>query len=337
MDTCTILTLKVSPADSASEDIVRISGGTPKNIMRLLNHEPVSKLHDYLRSKWNITTHSLRLLYKGQPMDLSSTLLSYADQPSGNLPIQYELIRDCEFDKIPRCDVSDISQPSTAAPTPQPITPEARETLDIHQPLDETIHIVPQEEVKRNQKQDLPPRRASQRKLATPAMAEATTKVPGGSELIGVSLEAQIVKLESLYRELKDREQELYKRERDLSERERSFLERERDILLTNQRKERDSIATYFESQANQIADIAARLSTLSTTARDPDALIREREMSHKERDSFTRVFESQAKLVTAMQSQLMETCMANSRTIYNTAPDQPHESELKKARKHSS
>lgn len=213
MDTHAILTLQVSPSNSSTEDIIRkVSGSNPKNIMRLLNTEPVSKLYDYLQSKWKLAEDmDLILLCKGQRMELSSKLHVYSDGSlSGKLPIEYEIVPTAdEFDSKP-IEASDISPPSTAAQTPvsSPYPPPLLE-------VDETVEALPPpEKVVKPSKVQRSPKKPHSRRVRQSIPTAIVPTVPDdvietASTLIPESTES-MSKIEALYREMLDRERDMF-------------------------------------------------------------------------------------------------------------------------------
>jgi hypothetical protein len=94
----TVLSLQVYPRDASSEQIIKDTvEANPRNNMRLMNTEPVSRLHEYLVKKWKLSELNYDLvLYCKQsktPMNLDDFLSSFQDNNvSVRLPIEYQLV-----------------------------------------------------------------------------------------------------------------------------------------------------------------------------------------------------------------------------------------------------
>ncbi len=215
-----ILTLQVAPGNPVTEEIVRKTGANPKNIMRLLNHEPVNKLYEYLQSKWKLSNFKLTLLCKGKTMDLASSLSSYSDGLSGKLPIEYELVPghgDTEIEKKTHGDSSDISQSSTAAPTPRAVTPAPQESFEVHEPQEA---LIVHERARKSHRQDHSPKKPSVKKSNVQSTNEAliSTVPPVGTLTVApiervantVHSDTDNSKVEALYREMLDRERDIF-------------------------------------------------------------------------------------------------------------------------------
>lgn len=127
----TVLTLQVFPHDSATEKVIRDLGANPKNVMRLMNTEPVSKLHDYLIKKWKLSEmhYDLILHNKGHSMCLNDVLSAYQDSSVAvKVLIEYEL-------------VSSGDDSTTAGSTPVAATPEPQAAPNVDSILQEIQHL----------------------------------------------------------------------------------------------------------------------------------------------------------------------------------------------------
>jgi hypothetical protein len=115
-----VLTLQVSPRNTASDQIVRDMGNNPKILMRLMNSEPVSKLSEYLVKKWKLgdSNPCLSLYSRGSRMLAEDPLSAYMENSvSVKLPL--------EFDLVPMADEAlTVSSTPVSSPAPSP-TPSA--------------------------------------------------------------------------------------------------------------------------------------------------------------------------------------------------------------------
>ena len=90
-----VLNLQVSSIDAASEDALKGLGHNTKNLMRLMNTEPVGKLHQYLNKKWGLADHGfdLSLFCRGAKMDVTDKLSMYMETSvSTKVPVEYQIV-----------------------------------------------------------------------------------------------------------------------------------------------------------------------------------------------------------------------------------------------------
>jgi len=216
----TVLTLQVFPHDSATEKIIRDLGANPKNIMRLMNTEPVSKLHDYLIKKWKLSEmhYDLILHNKGNSMSLTDVLSAYQDSSVAvKVLIEYEL-------------VSSGNDPTTAGSTPVAATPEPQAAPNVDSILQEIQHLASLQAVNSDQVVTLtispkkplvdePIKEKPVTKNTTYSSTEVSPEPPPVSVpalsadsliLAQLPVSSDLQRIETIYKEMLDREKDLF-------------------------------------------------------------------------------------------------------------------------------
>jgi hypothetical protein len=111
-----VLTLQVSPRNTASDQIVRNMGNNPKILMRLMNSEPVSKLAEYLVKKWKLgeSNPCISLYSRGSRMLAEDPLSAYMENSvSVKLPLEFDLVPIA--DEASTASSTPLSSPTTSA------------------------------------------------------------------------------------------------------------------------------------------------------------------------------------------------------------------------------
>lgn len=183
-----VLTLQVSPRNSASDQIVRNLGSNPKSIMRLMNTEPVSKLSEYLVKKWKVEENNMSLfLYcRGSKMLSEDPLSAYMESSvSVKVALEFDLVAIQNCEETTTASSTPVASP-VSTPTPDEIVlPEAV-----------AVPMIPSERK----------RPATARKSAI----QPTQQVVSLHEAAPASPAAADGRVEQIYREMLDREKEIF-------------------------------------------------------------------------------------------------------------------------------